>query len=484
MTSHAHHSEDHQPHTTGHSNAHLKDRSPNPSDPAFKIVEAVTKLEQSTANLRVSMDKIVSILSRSAGGGGFGGHHGMGLSHSLLFWGHFSRHGQRTSENFFRDFFATGRRVGKDFWIMDGGFRGRPGAVAEGFRDRLLNGTRVTTAASLGLAQKGLQEASPETASTLRKSFDLFLAHAESGLVKPAAKLSLALQDAAQGLERQPEGVQNLIGYGTAGTIAVGGAVLALGTLTRAIQGCATAAGFAANMFRGAGATSRAAVAAQAGGTAAESVLGSTATGGAAGAATNAARASRLSRFGSLAGRYGGPLAALVGGLDYQSTNEPIDLIDKFGPAQGAGFIARLTGLPSPADLAKKYLGLGGGSETFSDIKRFTSPFGFLDETLKKYTGHSLNPMAMFKDTPADPYHVAEKNEHNIEPFSKVAPAFMPIEDVWKSVAMSVVTKTPLDIQKEQAELQNYQRLVELQQEANGHLAKIADRPPGLAARP
>jgi hypothetical protein len=350
----------------------------------------------------------------------------------------------------------------------------------------------------LGLAEKGLHAASPETFATLQKSLELFLARAESGLIKPAAKVAFGLQDAAHWLERHPDTADTL-GKATALGVAGGATVLALGAFTRAVQAAAVAAGFAANMFRASATTSAAANAASRAGmgiSPAENVLG----GGAAGAVTRGGRLARV------AGRFG-PLAAVAGGVldtvDFwdKSQNDPAQALWK-----GLGKLtpdvptySDIYGVSDFSEDAAWWINRNFFGKTREDRKNYeaardaalqsVNPFkagGFLERNL----GFSPNPLAWIglADTADDvkKREIAKKfaEGHKIEPPSNVAPAFMPIEDVYKSVAMSVMSTTPLDAEINQARQENFGKLVEEVQKSNGYLAQLADKPAALPARP
>jgi hypothetical protein len=74
------------------------------------------------------------------------------------------------------------------------------------------------------------------------------------------------------------------------------------------------------------------------------------------------------------------------------------------------------------------------------------------------------------KGTPADPAHYIEPGGYG------TPPAFMSISDVYRSATLSAVSTTPLDAELKQARMENYQKMVEELQEANGHLKAIADK--------
>ena len=473
-------------HTTASANQHLKDRHTPASlaDPAFKMIEALGKVERASASMVSAMNKVADA-SYAGGRGGGGG----GLSFmSVLLWGPQPR---RESGNFWREFFITGRRVGKNFWTADGHFRGqaRPSAWEKAV-DRAGDRAKTTMAAGAALADSTLRAGSPASLRTLEKSWELFQAKAASGLVRPTAKLAFALQDGARWVSRQPDWAKEAMGWTAGLTIAGSAAVVALGTLARSVKATAEAAAWAAKLFRGTPAAGPAlGPAAQAATSAGGSAVGTAAASTAGGAVGGAAGGGRFAGAKAMAGRVAGWAWPVAAALDtYDTYENPERFVDKTLTRSFPNSSAALNpggAFVSPHRVAAWGARLFGASAEEADyfkaaLDHAASRLNPIGDTLPMPPGPGAEER--FKGTAADPNQ--QKAGYSVEIESNVRPAFLAIEDVYRDIAIRTMSTTPLDAEINKARAENYGKLVEEMQKANGHLGKIADKPAPLYARP
>jgi hypothetical protein len=516
----------------------FKARSASTFGPEFKITEAMTKLEQSTAHLVAGMTKLGDIAKTMANSH----HSGMSFFHALMS----GPHVRRDINGFWTDFYRAGRRIGFNSSPLSPANLKPLGHLADSITER----SRHAFAASSALAANGLKAASPAAFATLEKSWTLWQAKAFGSLVKPASRLVMRLQDGAEWWGHQGQGTKDAIGWGVAGTVAATGATLALGTFTRAVRDCASAARFAAGIFEGMRAAKN--VAAVTNGPAAVTAAATTGaavakTGAVAGEGTaavgNVAKTGRfanaLGRVGKLAtgvGKFSGWMTAGLAAFDmldniqgafgpnkkYSANNFtfglplPTDFIaiplgnareSKMSEDETSGYGGRLrkegmrnnfgaiTALPKQAMFGQQLTDITGYKSdwlNFVDRNGPALPAMVLGQKMNKWASDFEESLGLSRSFGKDGQGGLFSGKgsdtqgtggpYNMEPQSRLQPAFMAIEDVYRSVTLAAL-ESPLDQKNRMAQDQNDQAMLKELQTANGHLEKLSGMPPAMRTR-